>query len=135
MRSLTDHIVPGGAAATITIEVRDEPGDGGANHRYMVGGFDTNSNPSVADPDGHRDDFGALDVIFQNGPIPEKGLNGVTNEALLAILIDRMRGFQNGRFKCRENAVSLAHLEDALMWLQKRTRDRMARDVEGKHED
>jgi hypothetical protein len=70
-------------------------------------------------------------LSFQNGPIAEVGTNGVTHEALLAILVDRLQGFQNGPYKCRENAIALTHLEDAQMWLQKRTRDRMARGVEG----
>jgi hypothetical protein len=52
---------------------------------------------------------------------------------LLAIVIDRLRGFQSGDFKCRENTVALTHIETALMWLQKRTRDRSARGVEGSY--
>jgi hypothetical protein len=36
-----------------------------------------------------------------------------------------------GTYACKENACALTHLEEALMWLQKRTRDRMARGVEG----
>ena len=81
---------------------------------------------------------------FQNGPIAcAEDFNGITNEALLAVVIDRMRGFQYatneagerttapGHYACRENALALTHLEEALFWLQKRTRDRMARGVEG----
>jgi hypothetical protein len=75
----------------------------------------------------------SLSILFQNGPIPEKGTNGVTHEALLAILVDRMQGFQKGQYACRENAIALTHLEEALMWLQKRTRERVARGVEGTH--
>jgi hypothetical protein len=40
-------------------------------------------------------------------------------------------GFQSGEYACRENAIALTHIQDAMMWLQKRTRDRMARGVEG----
>ena len=68
---------------------------------------------------------------FQNGPIKEAGVNGVMNEDLIAIVIDRMQGFQNGDFKCRENALALTKLEEALMWLRKRTQDREDRGVEG----
>ena len=53
------------------------------------------------------------------------------NEDLIAIVIDRMQGFQSGQFKCRENAVALTKLEEALMWLRKRTQDREDRGVEG----
>jgi hypothetical protein len=58
-------------------------------------------------------------------------VNGVSNEALLAIVEDRLQGFQSGPFACRENAVALTKLQESMMWLQKRTRERMARNVEG----
>lgn len=57
--------------------------------------------------------------------------NGTTNEAVLEMLIDRLQ-FLNGKFPCRENAVALTHIETALMWLEKRTKDRLKRGVEGK---
>ena len=70
-------------------------------------------------------------IDFQQGPVKEHGINGISNEALLAIVLDRLRGFQSGQYACRENAVALTHLETSLMWLQKRTRDRVLRGVEG----
>lgn len=71
------------------------------------------------------------DINFQNGPIKESGVNGISNESLLAIVEDRLLGFQSGQFACRENAIALTKLQEAMMWLQKRTRDRVARGVEG----
>lgn len=71
---------------------------------------------------------------FQEGSIPEVGLNGLTNEALLAVVIDRLRDAQAGPFPCRQNALALTKAEEALMWLHNRTTERIARDVEGKHE-
>jgi hypothetical protein len=73
-------------------------------------------------------------VLFQNGPIKEVGCNGLTHESLLAIIIDRLQGFQSGQYACRENAIALTKIQEAQMWLQKRTRDRLARGVEGTHE-
>jgi hypothetical protein len=70
-------------------------------------------------------------IGFQCGPIAEVGVNGVTDEALLAIVIDRMRGFQSGPFSCRENAVALTKMEEAMQWLHWRTRGRVERNVEG----
>ena len=58
-------------------------------------------------------------------------MDGTTNEELLAILIDRIVFLQN-KFPCRENAIVITKLEESLMWLNKRTADRMARNVEGK---
>lgn len=129
MRELTDHRVEGKVHVN-PVEVYDEPGSGGACHHYTIGGFHTKTNPSA---DAGRTDETLVHILFQNGPVGELGANGIHNEDLLAILIDRMRGFQSGPYKSRENAIALTHLEDAMMWLQKRTRERVARGVEGTH--
>lgn len=131
MRTLTDHIVSGDQAVPLTIEVTDEPGQGGANHLYVIRGFDTATNPSDPFKERHGESAKYSTVLFQNGPIKEFGVNGITGEALLAIEIDRLRGFQVGPFACRENALALTHIETALMWLQSRTRARIQRGVEG----
>lgn len=83
-------------------------------------------------PDGQVEVVKLTRLEFQSKPIagPED-FDGITNEALLAVMIDRLQGFQAGEFKCRENAIALTNLEEALMWLQKRTRERLARGVEG----
>ena len=131
-RFLTDHKV-NPANDRLTIEVLDQPGSGGAHHLYEIRGFDTASNPSC--PFVAR--YGAAaqhsTVLFQNGPIAEVGVNGVTHEALIAVLIDRLRSFQAGPYACRENALALTKLEEAQHWLTSRTRARMARGVEGTH--
>jgi hypothetical protein len=121
VRTITDHKLNGlNDAIAITA---DAPGSGGASHEYKMV-LNISDDESLI--------FSAL--LFQNGPISKPAdMNGITNEALLAVLIDRMRGFQSGQFACRENAIALTHLEEALMWLQKRTRDRLARGVEGTH--
>lgn len=49
----------------------------------------------------------------------------------MAVVIDRLQGFQSGQYACRDNAIALTKLEEALMWLNKRTNDRIARGVEG----
>lgn len=130
-RKLTDHIVSGDQAVQLQIEVTDEPGAGGANHRYEITGFDTKGNPSATDFQKYVSSYAHELVIFQNGPIKEVGVNGITGEALIAIEIDRLRSFQKGPFACRENAIALTHFEEGLMWLQKRTLDRIKRGVEG----
>lgn len=56
--------------------------------------------------------------------------DGTTNEELLEILIDRL-SFLQGKFPCKENACAITHLQEGLMWLEKRTRDRLKRQVEG----
>lgn len=133
MRKITDHQV-NPANDKIQIAVTDEPGAGGANHRYELAGFDTKGNPSEIGPDGFSSSFSKQVILFQNGPIAEAGVNGITQEVLIAICIDRLRSFQAGPYACRENALALTKLEEAQMWLLSRTRARMARNVEGTHE-
>jgi len=121
-RAIKDHIC-NPVNDKIEVSAIDEPGPGGANHLYQM------KYESIAAS-------GAATVMldhikFQKGAINEFGVNGVTQEVLLAIVIDRLRSFQAGPFSCRENAVALTKCEEALMWLHKRTRDRMARGVEG----
>jgi hypothetical protein len=58
--------------------------------------------------------------------------DGTTNEEVLEVLIDRMNYLQD-KFPCRENAIAITKLDEALMWLNKRTADRVKRNVEGKH--
>lgn len=56
--------------------------------------------------------------------------DGTTNEEVLKMLIDRIQYLQQ-IVPCRENAIAITNLEQALMWLEKRTSDRKARKVEG----
>jgi len=70
-------------------------------------------------------------VDFQEGPIKENGVNGVNNEDLIAMVIARLNGFQDSPFKCKENEMSINKLEEALLWLRKRTMGRENRGVEG----
>lgn len=58
--------------------------------------------------------------------------DGTTNEEVLLMLIDRMKSLQS-KFPCRENALATTKLEEALMWLERRTAERKARNVKGKH--
>jgi hypothetical protein len=126
MRTIEDHKV-NQANDRLKITVLDEPGAGGACHKYMVTLPDWQRDPDGANAKG------VWNIDFQNGPINEAGVNGLTHEVLLAILIDRMRSFQAGQYACRENAIALTKMEEAQQWLQARTKGRMARGVEGTH--
>jgi hypothetical protein len=57
--------------------------------------------------------------------------DGTTNEELMRVLINRIQ-FLNAKFPSRENSISITKIEEALMWQEKRTRDRQSRGVEGK---
>lgn len=131
MRNLTTHIVEGDSSNhQLQIAVTDNPGHGGAYHRYEITGLNTLKNESRLDP------YEGVDkkiILFQNGPIKEFGVNGLTQESLLAIIIDRLECFQNGPFKSDYNQEALEHCQKALNALQKRTRERISRGVEGQN--
>lgn len=129
MRHLEEHKV-NPANDRLNIRVVDGPGAGGAHHRYDITGFDDSLNPSTPE---HDDIVPGTSILFQNGPIPEVGVNGLTHEALLAIIADRLRCFQAGPYACAENGEALASVESALFHLKSRTLKRVQRGVEGTH--
>jgi hypothetical protein len=120
-RELTFHHVEGSGRAT-KVWCDGEVGPGGACHHYMVTFYGDNEvGPGIY-------------IDFQKGPIKEVGANGVLDDDLLAILIDRQRCFQAGPYACAENAEALQHLEAALECLKQRVRNRIARGVMGTYQ-
>lgn len=99
------------------IVIADEPGCGNANHAYLIRDIETENILG--------------EIHFQNGPIKEAGVNGVTQEDLLAICQHRLECFQAGPFACRENALALTKIQEAIHWLSHRTTARQSRGVEG----
>lgn len=120
VRYITSHQV-NGLNEHLRIVPLDEPGPGGANHLYEIGWGGMveigENNPTV--------------IKFQHGPIGEVGINGISNEALLAIVEDRLKGFQSGPFACADNAFALGSVQLAMDALNHRTRERVERGVEG----
>jgi hypothetical protein len=81
-----------------------------------------------------------INIQWQNGPLWRDGEgqirqvpNGAFVENVVDAAIKRIEHYQSTKFKCRENAIALTHLETALLWLNKRTQDREKRGVEGTH--
>lgn len=58
--------------------------------------------------------------------------DGTTLEEMLRVSIERLK-MLNERFSCRENAIAITKMQEALMWLNERTRERKERGVEGTH--
>lgn len=95
----------------------DEPGLGGASHKYLI-----------------RTKIGQKElssISFQKGPIKENLINGCHHEDLIAIVIDRLEHYQKGDFKCEDNEIALTMLKGALGTLRLRTFKRKERGVEG----
>ncbi len=98
-----------------------------APHHFVV--VESGETPICGIPD-----LNLCTVDFQEGPIKECGVNGVANEDLIAMVICRLEHFQKSEFSCRDNAIAITKLEEALLWLRKRTMGREQRGVEGTHE-
>jgi hypothetical protein len=115
-----------GTKVYTTVFATDTPDDthGGACHEYQVV-ISTELKPGSPLPEP------VAEIAFQRGPVNECGINGCHNEDLISIVVDRLQAFQAGKFSCRENALALTKLEEALHWLNHRTKDRAARGVEG----
>ena len=105
-----------------------EEGPGGAYHDYgveLVGA-------KVEDVDT---DSVMVAIEFQRGPrYSEDARPGLLDVDLLEIVRDRLQCFQAGPYRTRENACALTHIEEALMWMNKRTEDRAERAVLGTYE-
>lgn len=125
MRQITTHrgnvSGPTNLDNFITIDVLDAPGDGGANHEYRLNVMGDDEGPP------------ATTLRFQNGPLLEAGHNGISVESLLAVVIDRLEGFQSGKFACESNQAALDSTRGALYALLSRREDRQRRAVLGTH--
>jgi hypothetical protein len=104
--------------------------------QYLAGNHvDGNGNPSGGSVEGI-----GLKIEWQDGPLGRGKDRIEPNGAFVETVIDaarqRIEFYQKaggGKFACRENAIALTKLEEALLWLDKRTRDREKRQVEGTH--
>lgn len=118
----------------IALYTRDEQGPGGAHHHYTASVMGE-PKPAIDEhgiPYTKRTPVQHTEIMFQKGGKAEAGANGITQEVLLEIVRHRLASFQAGPFACKENASALAHVEDAIMWLNRRTAKRRNRGVEGK---
>jgi len=94
---------------------------------------DANGNPAGGTTFGR-----GFAIGWQNGPLGRgegrKEPNGAFVEDIIDAAADRIRYYQESRFRCQDNAEALHHLELAMEYLNNRTKDREERDVEGTHE-
>lgn len=118
-REVRLHRSPGNSLNNQLTIGKSHVGAGGAPLIYKIKG-----------PDGSPYAINTT-LQFQQGD-PNVEVNGLSNEALLAVLIDRMDGFQDGPFKCDDNDTILYMLRGAMEAMHRRSAERAARGVEGK---
>lgn len=77
-----------------------------------------------------RNDVNSISFTIQNGAVKESGVNGCQVDTLIEtakIMIEKL----NESFQCYENEVAIVYLEEALLALSDRKRNRISRGVEG----
>ena len=99
-----------------------------------------NATDAVGNPTGGSVGGTGIEINWQSGPLG-RGLerqepNGAFVEDVIMACIQRIRFYQlaaEGRFSCRQNSLAITKLEEAPHWLDDRTNEREAREVEGTH--
>ena len=79
-----------------------------------------------------RNDVNSISFTIQNGPIKENGVNGCQVDTMILAAKTIIEGL-NKNFPCRENALAITKLDESLMWLEARKKDRIDRGVEGEN--
>jgi hypothetical protein len=93
-------------------------------HRYELANFE------------NKEAKGQEIQFIEKGNLSENSISlvtindGTTNEEVLEVLINRLQVL-SAKLPSRETSIAITKLEEALMWLNKRTADRIKRDVEG----
>jgi hypothetical protein len=77
-----------------------------------------------------RNDKNSIAFTLQDGPVGQAGVNGCQVVTLIEAAKKIIEGL-NEKFPCRENAMTITKLDEALLWQDKRTKDRESRQVEG----
>lgn len=71
-----------------------------------------------------------VSFAIQSDPVKEVGINGVQAVDMLEYVKNLFVSL-NEAFPCRENALTITKIEEALHWQEARTKDRQKRGVEG----
>ena len=79
-----------------------------------------------------------LSINWQDGPLgrPPKPATGAFVDDVIEAARQRLEFYQTasgGKFKCRENAIAITKLEEAMLWLNARRLARESRGVQGLH--
>lgn len=92
--------------------------------------LDANGNPA-----GGTVDSTGMAIEWQNGVVQPEGPNGAFVTSVLLAARQKLEHYQDSKFRCRENACAITHIDEAVHWLDARTIDRMSRGVENTHKE
>jgi hypothetical protein len=80
----------------------------------------------------NAEDAPVVSFTIQSDPISEVGVNGVQALDILKYSKCLFESL-NEAFPCRENALTITKIEEAIHWQDARTKDRQRRSVEGQN--
>jgi hypothetical protein len=95
------------------------------------------TNPSFIEVENTEDVKGIAPIVkftIQSDPIGEVGVNGCQALDMLEYTKCLFESL-NEAFPCRENALTITKIEEAIHWQHARTLDRERRKVEGKNKE
>lgn len=78
-----------------------------------------------------------LAIQWQDGPITDHSTgqpNGALVPDVLQAALQRLQAYNDSPLRCRENSLAITKIEEALMWLEARQRDRTQRGVQGTYQ-
>jgi len=82
-----------------------------------------------------KEGHAAIFVEWQDGIVdPDHGQNGAFVEDVLEAARQRLQFFNGTEFRCRENSIAITKIEEALQWLDWRTRQRLLDGVENTYD-
>lgn len=79
-----------------------------------------------------RHDVDSISFTMMTKPVSEGG-KGCQFTDLIEVALQQLKYF-NEKFPCKENEITIEKLIEALFWQVSRTKDRLARNVEGRNE-
>ena len=66
-------------------------------------------------------------IDWQDGPLDPNGQNGAFIEGVIEAVVLRLQSFQETDLRCRENAIMITKLQEAMHWAEHRREDRKLR--------
>lgn len=91
-------------------------------------------------PTGGTSKSKGVHIEWQDGPLgtlegERLEPNGAFVETVIQIAVDRLEFYNSSKFRCRENSLAITKLEEALHWLNARTKRRVVAGIEGTHQE
>jgi hypothetical protein len=81
-----------------------------------------------------ENDLNHIEVQLQSKPISEVGENGCQIDDVIFLCKEILKSF-NDKVPSRQTSIAITKIEEAVMWLENRTKERQKRNVEGTNQE